>query len=101
MTPEQIKSIIFDVISNFNQARESNEQIPLSEDTKLFGREGCLDSIGLVGFLIDVEDAFSQQGLLISLSDERAMSQSRSPYRDVKSLIDFIHELLNEGGRSR
>ena len=55
-----------------------------------FWANSPLDSLGLVGLLIDVEEAFAAEGHPIVLSDEKALSQRRSPYRDVPSLVDYI-----------
>ena len=50
-----------------NNAREEDEQIPLSETTELYGTNGHLDSMGLVGFLIDVEESLLDKGQEASL----------------------------------
>jgi acyl carrier protein len=55
-----------------------------------------LDSLGLVALLIDVEEAFADHGHILVLSDERALSQRRSPFRDIPSLVDYIERLLTE-----
>jgi hypothetical protein len=47
-----------------------------------------------VAFLIDVEELFLDEDIQIALSDERAMSQSKSPFRSVETLTDYIAELL-------
>jgi hypothetical protein len=69
----------------------------LCEDTVLFGRDGLLDSTALVSFILDVEEAIRIEcGISITLADERAMSQNRSPFRRVSSLVDYAHLLLAE-----
>lgn len=64
-------------------------------DTKLFGSEGLLDSMGLVTLVIaveqDIEDRF---GKSVALADEKALSQSRSPYRSVRTLVEYASEQL-------
>ena len=62
----------------------------LSEDTVLFGKDGVLDSMGLVTLIIAVEQAIEDRyDTSAGLADEKAMSQSRSPYRSVASLADY------------
>ena len=56
-----------DAIEMTNNAREEDEQIPLSETTELYGTNGHLDSMGLVGFLIDVEESLLDKGQEASL----------------------------------
>lgn len=96
MTNDDIQQIIFDAIEMANNAREEDKQIPVSAETRLYGSNGELDSMGLVAFLVDIEESFQDNDINISLSDERAMSQSHSPFRDVQSLTDYIATLVKE-----
>ena len=96
MTNDDIQQIIFDAIEMANNAREDDKQIPVSADTELYGTNGQLDSMGLVAFLVDIEESFQDREMNISLSDERAMSQSQSPFRNVQSLTDYIATLLKD-----
>jgi acyl carrier protein len=77
-----------------NHAREEGEKIPLSEDLELFGSSGNLDSMELVALLIDIEEALMDHDIQVSLSDERAMSQSQSPFRSVQTLAAYIGTLI-------
>jgi acyl carrier protein len=96
MTNDDIQQIIFDAIEMANNARDDDKQIPVSQDTELYGSGGKLDSMGLVAFLVDIEESFQDNDINISLSDERAMYQSHSPFRNVKSLTDYIATLIKE-----
>jgi acyl carrier protein len=89
-----IIQIIFDAIDMANHALEDERKIPLSEQTELFGINGNLDSMGLVALLIDIEESLLDHNIQISLSDERAMSQSQSPFRTVETLAGFIESLI-------
>ncbi|WP_208599017.1 acyl carrier protein [Desulfonatronum thioautotrophicum] len=88
-----IESVVLQAIKNLNQARQPDAQLPVSVDSVLFGRGSPLDSLGLVSLLIDIEEAFRDEGWEISLSDERAMSQQRSPFLSVSTLIAYIEGL--------
>lgn len=80
---------------------EAAEEADLEElrhpkvDTALFGGGSGLDSMGLVTLIADLEErlaeAFDQP---LVLADERAMSRSRSPFRTVGALEDYICSLL-------
>ena len=94
MTNDEIKQIIFDAIEMANNAREDNNQIPVGDDTELYGTNGHLDSMGLVSFLIDIEESLMDHDIQVTLSDERAMSQKHSPFRNVQSLTDYIATLV-------
>lgn len=59
-------------------------------DTKLFGKEGLLDSMGLVTLVIAAEQAIEDKfGQSVVLADEKALSQSKSPYRTVRTLVEY------------
>jgi len=96
MSPEQLRQILFSSLEMANNAREEDAQIPISNDTALYGSDGYLDSMGLVAFLIDVEEGLMNAGFQISLSDERAMSQTRSPFKNIQTLTDYIQTLITE-----
>ena len=69
----------------------------IDEGTILFGGNGLYDSLGLVSFVLDIEQQVNDQyGLLISVADDRAMSQERSPFRNVASLADYVMQLVGE-----
>lgn len=96
MKKTEIQNIIFNAIEMTNNMREDHRQIPLAETTELYGNNGHLDSMGLVAFLIDIEECLLDEDLEITLSDEKAMSQSKSPFRDVQSLTDYINTCIKE-----
>ncbi len=69
----------------------------LSEDTLLFGKEGALDSMGLVTLIVAVEQAIEDRfEQTATLADEKAMSQANSPYRSVGSLADYAVSQLSQ-----
>jgi len=84
---------IIDLI--ISTARDLGEdELPLSTelngDTQLFGKDGVLDSMGLVTLIIAVEQALEDRfDSAVALADEKALSQSKSPYRSVSSLADY------------
>ena len=92
----RIQSIVLECLEVANQSREGTAKLTVSPTAPLFGAPSPLDSLGLVGLLIDIEEAFDREGHAIVLSDERALSQKRSPFRDVPSLVDYIERLLEQ-----
>lgn len=96
MNRSEIQRVIFDAIEMSNNVREDDQKIPVSEKTELYGQHGNLDSMGLVSFLIDIEESMLDRDIQISLSDEKAMSQTRSPFRNVETLTDYIETLITE-----
>ena len=68
----------------------------VSAEAPIFGPDSPLDSLGLVGLLLDIEEGLQAIGCEIVLSDERAVSQKRSPFRSVPSLVSYVGTLARE-----
>lgn len=94
MTPQQIEALVLRSIEQVNMTRVPEAQLQVAPDAPLFGEGSPLDSLGLVSLLIDIEQALEDQGVQLVLSDERAMSQARSPFRSVPALVDYIGDAL-------
>jgi acyl carrier protein len=94
MTREDIQGLVLTAVAGVNASRDADQQLPVTPDALVFGPGSPLDSLGLVGLLVDIEDALRDAGHEVSLSDSRAMSQSRSPFRSVPTLVAYIDELL-------
>lgn len=86
---QQIIDLIIETANELG-ADEIGYDGQLAEDTVLFGKDGALDSMGLVTLIIAVEQAIEDRfDTSIGLADEKAMSQAKSPYRSVGSLADY------------
>lgn len=56
-----------------------------TKETSLFGSGGLFDSHGLVMLVVAIEQAVeAEYGVHITLADEKAMSQTRSPFTDPR-----------------
>jgi 2-phospho-L-lactate transferase/gluconeogenesis factor (CofD/UPF0052 family) len=94
METAEIEALVLSTIRLANQARPADKRIEESPTAVIFGSGSALDSIGLVTLLIDIEDALRERGVEVLLIDERAVSQQRSPFRDVPSLTAHIQEYV-------
>jgi len=94
---EKIEKIIINSLIDLNEELENKELNNPTNETKLYGTNGILDSLALVSLITDIEeiisDEFEQD---IILADEKAMSQRTSPFRNVESLSLYIEKLLKE-----
>lgn len=90
---ELIKRAIEDVITS-----DFDDKTPeLAEDTRLAGNGAIIDSIGLVTIIMEVEASINETiGTMIVIADERAMSQTKSPFRTIGTLADYVLMLVNE-----
>ena len=94
MTEAEISALVLRAIENVNRARTPETRLVIAPDAPVFGAGSPLDSLGLVSLLIDIEEALSDRGHEVTLSDARAMSDTRSPFRDVPALVAHIRERI-------
>ena len=94
---EQIFTLVRDAVTDLNDELQYETLEKPTEDTVLFGGDDGIDSLSLVRLVVDIEQRIQEEiGKKASLTDERAMSAKRSPYRSVGALTDFIVEGLWE-----
>jgi acyl carrier protein len=92
-----ITQSLFNVIDEFNRTLPAEKRLMKAPDTTLVGGNGALDSVGLVNLIVATEQRIEEDfGIPISLADERAMSQEKSPFRTVDTLVNYIALLLQE-----
>lgn len=89
-TEQRITSAILSAVDEVNAISPPNMQLSKDLDAVIFGKGGRLDSLALVNFVLAVEDKLLEEGWKVSLTDERAMSQSRSPFRSIHALTSFV-----------
>jgi acyl carrier protein len=91
---DSIERIVLDAIRTMNLGRNAEHQLEVSPTAPLYSRNCSLDSLGLVALIMEVEESLRDAGYEVSLSDKRAMSLLHNPFRDVPSLVDYIHNIL-------
>ena len=97
MNQEKVTAVILDAVREYNQQLPAGQRIPETPDVTLFGRDGHLDSLGLVNLILMVEEHLQDEcHVQLTLADERAMSQNGNPFRSVQTLSAYVHLLLNE-----
>ena len=95
MKRSDIVDIIFQSIDELN--KENDLEISKDVNTKLFGSESNLDSLGLINLITFIEEKIeTATGKYITIADERAMSQESTPFKTVDTLTNYIEVLVNE-----
>lgn len=97
MDASRIQQIVIEALAAANQTRRADDQLAVGPEAPLFGPNSRLDSMGLVTLLIDVEEALAAEGVAVTLSDEKAVSRTRSPFRSVPALVAYISSLIAAG----
>jgi acyl carrier protein len=97
MTREEISITVIENVKNLVETFPQAEQFEVNEDTVLFGLGSQIDSLSLVSVIVDLEMHYATElDVEFSLTDDRAMTRTISPFDSVKNLIDYIHELIAE-----
>lgn len=94
-TKKEILDIIFKSIEEINL--QNDIEIVKDVNTKLFGSDCALDSLGLVNLIVSIETNIEElTGKYLPIADERAFSLESSPFKTVDTLSDYIELLINE-----
>ena len=92
---KDLVTLITKCIQNLPHENGEENFIDLTANSALFGKDGIVDSIGLVSLVVAVEQEIENvYGVSISLADERAMSQKSSPYQTINSLAEYAERLI-------
>jgi acyl carrier protein len=96
-TKNEILEVIVEVIESYNELTiEPKIQFTSAGRALLFDAQSSLDSLGLVTLILNIEDKLSEKfGLNITLADDKAMSQTNSPFRSTESLTEYIFSTEN------
>lgn len=88
---------IYRAIDEVNAILPEERKLIKSEETALYGREGSLDSLGLVNLIVAVERCLADEfGLKLKLDDEETVSHHSSPFISVRALAAYITSRLEE-----
>ena len=97
MNSAQVLRSVHAAIEDFNQIQAPGQQLGKSPETVLLGSAAKLDSLGLVSFLVTVEQRLAADyGAPITLASERAFSLRNSPFVTIGALTSYIETLLQE-----
>jgi acyl carrier protein len=90
MTEEEIKELISKSLSSLLKER-GLPSLQKDNDPQLFGSGRIIDSLDLVGIIVQVEDAvFEKTGKKIEVVDESSIIGDDSPFRSVTTLSKLI-----------
>lgn len=96
---DRVAQCIYAAIDDANLERDEGPLLKKSPETPIHGDASGLDSLGLINFVVAVEEqveiAFE---VSLVLSDDRALAQEPSPFDSVASLAAYVEMLLEEQG---
>lgn len=98
MTRQQTIELICRIYSELVPPLQGSPSV--NESTRVFG--GALDSVNVVSLIVELEQEIDERcGVSITIADDLAMSQQRSPFRTVGSLADYIQGLMIQRTRAQ
>jgi len=90
MDEEAARRLVYDAIDIVNQQLPTAKRLSKAPDTVIVGSGGALDSLGVVNFVIAVEDKVAEAtGAAVQLLDEHILVEG-SPFHTVGSLARYI-----------
>jgi len=93
---EKIIEIIIETVKEYNEGLSKGNQISQDLDASIYGDTNGIDSLGLVSFIINLEQNIEERlNKVVSLADEKAMSQKKSPYESINVLSEYILKLID------
>lgn len=94
---QEVIDCIYAAIDDMNADRGDKPPLVKSPETTLHGTTAALDSLGLINFIVAVEEHLEQRfETSIVLSDDRSLSQEPSPFESVTALAGYVEMLLSE-----
>lgn len=92
----KIVDLLLTVLKSSLDEIDGRVDLAEGENIKLFGGEGLLDSIGLVSYIVEVEEKLEDEfSVSVVLANEKAMSRRTSPFARISYLAEFILEEIN------
>jgi acyl carrier protein len=90
------EEVVFRAIDRVNELLPDSSALAKSPDEPLAGLGGKLDSMGIVNFMVAVEDEVAQQcGVELTLADVRGNGAS-DPLETVGSLVNYLRDTLDK-----
>jgi hypothetical protein len=94
MQREQALQVVYDAIDILNRQLPQSRRLTKSPDTIIVGPSGTLDSLGIVNFVLAVEERAGEvAGAPVRLLDEGAMLDANGPFRNVQTLAAFLESV--------
>lgn len=94
----KIEATIFKVIDEVNNILSKDQILEKSRETVLLGHNSKLDSIGLINFIISLEQKIEEDfNTKVSLMTDLHEEKGTTNLANVGSLIEQINTLLKRG----
>src|SRR5882757_594356 len=98
-TDERVSKAVFSAVDELNAQLPAGVSVEKSLDAPLYGAGGKLESLDFVTLIMEVEEKINAEfGTDITIADENLLSKAKSPFSTLRTLIEYLEELLKEQG---
>ena len=98
---ERISKAVFSAVDELNTQLPAGVSVEKSLDAPLYGAGGKLESLDFVTLIMEVEEKINAEfGTDITIADENLLSKAKSPFSTLRTLIEYLEELLKQPGES-
>ena len=88
---EKIESLIKEAIQDLTEQQDAPMLVALDGDTPLYGKNGLLDSVGLVSLVVAVEQAIEDEfDVMVPVNKALEIKTLEELYRTVANMDDFL-----------
>jgi acyl carrier protein len=96
-TDERVSKAVFSAVDELNTQLPAGVSVEKSLDAPLYGAGGKLESLDFVTLIMEVEEKINAEfGTDITIADENLLSKAKSPFSTLRTLIEYLEELLKE-----
>lgn len=96
---ERIAKAVYAAVDELNEQLPKGVSVEKSLDAPLYGASGKLESLDFVTFIMEVEEKIKTEfGVDITIADENLLSKEKSPFSSLRTLIEYLEELLKQEG---
>lgn len=96
---ERILNAVYHAIDELNAQLPPGVSVEKSLDAPLYGASGKLESLDFVTLVMEVEEKIKAEfGVDITIADEHLLSKEQSPFATVRTLIEYLEEVLKQAG---
>ena len=89
---ELFLELIFAAITEVNIQQPPEYQLKLNKDEFLISDKSCIDSLGLITLLINIEEKVSNKFKKnLNLLDEKYISEENTPFKTLGSLASWLN----------
>jgi len=100
-TDERVSKAVFSAVDELNTQLPAGVSVEKSLDAPLYGAGGKLESLDFVTLIMEVEEKINAEfGTDITIADENLLSKAKSPFSTLRTLIEYLEELLKQSGDS-